>query len=106
MEASLDTCGLSVPPAIEKPRPALPRSREMSSYSHSSWSIASYNNNKEIEEKQKAPGWLQQKQNVAVESSVVLGCSALLVLWHFEVRDHGSGWQQQLNWEPVKFREI
>ena len=60
----------------------------------------------QYKEKQISPGWLQQKQNVAVESSVVLGCSALLVLWHFEVRDHGSGWQQQLNWEPVKFREI
>merc|ERR1719300_1905954 len=40
MEASLETWGLSVPPAIEKPRPALPRSREMSSYSHGSWLAA------------------------------------------------------------------
>ena len=102
MEASLDTCGLSVPPAIENPRPALPRSREMSSYSHGSW----YINNIKVEEKQISPGWLQQKQNVAAESSVVLGCSAELALWHFEVRDHGSGWPQQLNWEPVNFREI
>ena len=60
----------------------------------------------QYEEKQISPGWLQQKQNVAAESSVVLGCSALLVLGHFEVRDHGSGWPQQLNCDPVNFREI
>ena len=60
----------------------------------------------QYKEKQISPGWLQQKQNVAAESSVVLGCSALLVLWHFEVRDHGSGWPQHLNWEPVNFKEI
>ena len=60
----------------------------------------------QYKEKQISPGWPQQKQNVAAESSVVLGCSAELALPHFEVRDHGSGWPQQLNWEPVNFREI
>ena len=60
----------------------------------------------QYEEKQISPGWLQQKQNVAAESSVVLGCSALLALPHFEVRDHGSGWPQQLRCDSVNFRKI
>ena len=59
----------------------------------------------QYKEKQISPGWLQQKQNVAAESSVVLGCSALLALPHFEVRDHGSGWPQQLNCDQVNFTE-
>ena len=60
----------------------------------------------QYKEKQISPGWPQQKQNVAAESSVVLGCSAELAQRHSEVRDHGSGWPQQLKCDPVNFREI